>query len=83
MASAPISSNQAYPPLTVRWTNRGIPPDDGTYYVHGERTIYVQDLERGPNPDESRDQFDDDVLLHEFMHYVLTALSYEAHERLP
>ncbi|MEO8180995.1 MAG: hypothetical protein ABI895_19340 [Deltaproteobacteria bacterium] len=82
-----LPREQAYPPLTVRWTNRGVPPDDGTYYVHGERTIYVQDLERGPNPDESRDQFDDDVLLHEFMHYVLFTGSFSApggkHNGLP
>jgi len=82
-----VPREQAYQPLTVRWTNRGVPPDDGSYYVHPDRTIFVGDLERHQNPDESRDQFDDDVLLHEFMHYVLFTSSFSApggkHNGLP
>lgn len=82
-----VPRDQAYPPLTVRWTNRGTPPDDGSYYQHPQRTIFVGDLERHQNPDESRDQFDDDVLLHEFMHYVLFTASFSApggkHNGLP
>jgi hypothetical protein len=82
-----VAREQAFQPLTVRWNNRGTPPDDATLYQHPTRTIFVQDLEAGASPDESRDQFDDDVLLHEFMHYVLFTASFTApggaHNGLP
>lgn len=76
-AGRTVAREQAFQPLTVRWTNRGTPPD-GTLYQQATRTIFVEDLQSGPNPDETRDQFDDDVLLHEFMHYVVGTASFSS-----